>query len=314
MSDAKPLIVSIDDELNILRLVELVLGPLYTVLTFTDTKAALKTLQRSRPDLILCDVNMPEIDGFELHAMLRDYDTLRSVPFIFLTALADRENFRRGMMQGADDYLYKPFSPDELREAVITRLKRAEAVRLAENPEGWTVSSLGSAGIFVGGRALEFHEAKKSLELFLYLVTKAQPVAQQEVIRQLWWEPVAQNTLHRLLSRARKTFAGLAEFEVVNDTVMLTVLKPYLWDAAVFEGAAKQALADRTETTTEKAILEYKGDFLFDFNSPWSEERRDHYEALYVQLLETSIEVASSETVRVHARQRLQEYVGAESE
>jgi CheY-like chemotaxis protein len=113
MTLAKPLIISIDDETNILKLVKLVLEPLCTVLTFTDTKAALKTLQTSRPDLIICDINMPGLDGFELHTLLRDSDTLRSVPFVYLTALADRETFRKGMLQGADDYLIKPFSPEE---------------------------------------------------------------------------------------------------------------------------------------------------------------------------------------------------------
>jgi two-component SAPR family response regulator len=306
----KPLIVSIDDELNILKLVKLVLEPLYTVLTFSDTRAALKTLQVSRPDLILCDINMPSVDGFELHTMLRDHDTLRSVPFIYLTALSDRDNFRRGMMQGADDYLYKPFSPDELREAVMTRLKRAETIRTQPLPEPWTISSLGGVALFADGRARNFNEAKKSLELFLYLVSKVQPVGQQEVMRNLWWDAVAPNTLHRLLSRARKTFSGLAEFDVVNNLVGLSVLKPYVWDAAIFEQVARQALLERDEVSTEKAILEYKGEFLADFDSPWSEEQRGHYEALYLQLLETSTELASSEAQRSYAKQRLQDYLG----
>jgi two-component SAPR family response regulator len=135
---------------------------------------------------------------------------------------------------------------------------------------------------------------------------------QQEVLRNLWWDPVATNTLHSLLSRARKTFEGLAEFDVRDDMVIVSVLGPYVWDAQAFEQEAKQALAARDETLIEKAIGQYKGSFLATFDSPWSEERRDHYEDFYVQLLETSIEVASSDTPRKHARQRLQDYMGLE--
>jgi two-component SAPR family response regulator len=309
---AKQLIISIDDETTILRLVKLVLEPFYTVLTFTDTNAALQTLQTSRPDLIICDINMPGIDGFELHAILRDNDALRSVPFIYLTALADRENFRRGMLQGADDYLFKPFSPDELREAVRTRLGRTQVIRNEKPAEPWSISSLGGAGVFAEGSARDFNENKKVLELFLYLVCNDQQAPQQEAVRQLWQEPVALNSLHRLLSRARKTFEGLAKFEVRDDTVVLTVLKPYLWDAEVFENQAKQALGALTEAGIEKAIDLYGGSFLMSFASPWSETQRGHYEDLYLRLLEASIDAASSDTLRSYAQQRLRDYLDVE--
>lgn len=306
------MIISIDDESTILRLVKLVLEPLYRVQTFTDTKEALKTIHAARPDLVICDINMPEIDGFELHNLLRDSDALRSIPFIYLTALADRETFRKGMLQGADDYLVKPFSPEELREAVRTRLERTHTLRTQKTPEPWTISTLGGAAIFVDGSARDFHENKKGLELFLFLVSRNNRSPQQEVLRCLWWEGVAMNTLHSLLSRARKTFAGLAEFDVREDTVIVSVSKPYVWDADVFEREAKQALKSRSETAIEKAIGLYKGSFLTTFSSPWSEEQRDHYEDLYLKLLEAATEVASSEPLRKHALQRLQDYVGLE--
>jgi two-component SAPR family response regulator len=309
---AKPLIVSVDDEVNILRLVKLVLAPLYTVLTFSDTDAALKSLQTSRPDLIICDINMPGLDGFELHAALRDHDTLRSVPFIYLTALDDRETFRKGMMRGADDYLVKPFSPNELRQAVKTRLERTQTLRKQKASEPWTISSLGGAAIFAEGSARDFHENKKGLELFLYLLSNDHRATQQDVLRNLWWDGVVINTLYSLVSRARKTFAGLAEFDIQNEVIVVSVLSPYVWDAREFEKAAKQALSARDAAAIEKTISQYKGSFLAGFDSPWSEEQRDQYEELYLKLLETSIEVSGSKALRDHARQRLQDYVGLE--
>jgi len=83
-----------------------------------------------RPDLILCDVMMPDIDGFETVEMLRKQEGLKNVPIIFLTALTDIQDHRKGMSCGADDYLYKPFDVKSLLAAIRTRLDRAEAVKL----------------------------------------------------------------------------------------------------------------------------------------------------------------------------------------
>src|SRR5207247_8380841 len=78
------------------------------------------------PDLILCDVMMPEMDGFAVLEALRAEPRLAEIPFIFLTALDDRSSTRRGMTLGADDYLPKPFTRNELMEAVNSRLKKFE--------------------------------------------------------------------------------------------------------------------------------------------------------------------------------------------
>jgi two-component SAPR family response regulator len=309
----KPLIVSIDDETNILKLVQLMLEPAYAVLTFSDTEQAFKALKTLRPDLIICDINMPGIDGFELHVLLRERDTLRSVPFIYLTALADRETFRKGMLQGADDYLVKPFSADELRETVRARLERTQHLRVQNVVEGWTISSLGGAAIEADGTVRDFNENKKGLELFLYLLCNRQSVLPSDLLHALWWESVEANTLHVLLNRARKTFEGLAEFSVHDEVVLLTLLRPYTWDAETFERAVQQALAARHEVMIEKALQLYKGSFLTGFASPWSDEKRDDYEGMYMQLLETSIDVASSEVLRKNALQRLRTYVGVQT-
>ncbi len=86
------------------------------------------------PDLIICDVMMPELDGFEVLQQLQSEPTAATIPFIFLTALADRQYVRHGMQLGADDYLTKPFTPDELLSTINTRLtKHATALRQYNN-------------------------------------------------------------------------------------------------------------------------------------------------------------------------------------
>jgi two-component SAPR family response regulator len=312
ISSIKPLIVSIDDETNILKLVQMMLGSQYQVIVFSEADRALRALESLRPDLIICDITMPSMDGFELHALLRERETLRGVPFIYLTALGEREMIRKGMLQGADDYLVKPFTADELKEAVRARLERTRILRVEvpAQSETWTIYSLGGVGIEADGRIRDFSDNKKGLELFLYLVSNGHKVSQGDVLRDLWWEPVEAVTLHVLLNRARKTFEGLADISSRRETITLKILRPYFWDAEVFGRVAKEALSRNDEREIERALQQSKGSFLTDFFSPWSEEQRDHFEGLYVKLLEAALDVASTETFRKNAQQRLQAYVG----
>ncbi|HTL59180.1 MAG TPA: response regulator transcription factor [Candidatus Limnocylindrales bacterium] len=80
--------------------------------------------KREHPDVILCDVTMPELDGYGVLESLRDDPTTVSIPFIFLTAKGDKKDFRAGMNLGADDYLTKPASADEVLGAINARLSR----------------------------------------------------------------------------------------------------------------------------------------------------------------------------------------------
>lgn len=81
------------------------------------------------PDLILCDVMMPELDGFGVLAQLRQDSKMAAIPFIFLTAKAAKSDFRQGMELGADDYITKPFTRAELLGAIASRLKKQAAVQ-----------------------------------------------------------------------------------------------------------------------------------------------------------------------------------------
>lgn len=107
----------------------------YTTCTAENGRIGVEVARKEFPDLILCDVMMPEMDGHAVVQALRDDDTFDNTPFIFLTAKSDRNDIRVGMNFGADDYLTKPVVRDDLLSAVQTRLGRADALkqRLAEN-------------------------------------------------------------------------------------------------------------------------------------------------------------------------------------
>ena len=101
----------------------------YTVLTAADGKEGLEIINKKAPDLILCDVMMPELDGYGVLQGLLNNPHTNNVPFIFITSKAGKEDFRKGMDLGADDYLVKPFSGDQLLSMVSARLKKADTVR-----------------------------------------------------------------------------------------------------------------------------------------------------------------------------------------
>ncbi|MEO1287095.1 MAG: response regulator [Chloroflexota bacterium] len=100
----------------------------FVVTEASDGQEALTILQETRPDIVLCDVAMPNMDGYHVLEHIRKDEALLQLPFIFLTARADRQFVRHGMNLGADDYLTKPFSRKELLSAIDARLARVTTI------------------------------------------------------------------------------------------------------------------------------------------------------------------------------------------
>ena len=96
----------------------------FQVLSAPDGVAGVAQAREHRPDLILCDIMMPFLDGYGVLSRLRQYPQTATIPFIFLTARTTQADFRQGMQLGADDYLAKPFRPAELVAAINLRLQR----------------------------------------------------------------------------------------------------------------------------------------------------------------------------------------------
>lgn len=118
-------ILVIEDEAAILEnIVETLELEDFEVFGAINGQKGIHMARQYQPDLILCDIMMPEISGYDVLMTLRGDPELTLVPFIFLTALATRSAMRQGMELGADDYLTKPFTPLELISAVTTRLEK----------------------------------------------------------------------------------------------------------------------------------------------------------------------------------------------
>jgi DNA-binding response OmpR family regulator len=122
---AQPIVLAADDDEDILELIVFRLERSgYTVLQARDGAEALELARRSRPDLAVLDVMMPKLDGFELTRRLREDESTSKMPIILLTARTQEADVERGFDAGADDYLRKPFSPQELRSRVEAILGR----------------------------------------------------------------------------------------------------------------------------------------------------------------------------------------------
>ncbi len=122
-------ILVIEDEIPVLdNIVELLESEGYEVEAAKNGKEGIKKAAKLLPDLIVCDIMMPKIDGFGVIKAVHQAPKTSMTPFIFLTARSERSDIRRGMELGADDFLTKPFLPSELFQAVKTRFNKKEKI------------------------------------------------------------------------------------------------------------------------------------------------------------------------------------------
>ena len=98
----------------------------YEVVTASNGKEGVSIALKEKPDLIVCDIMMPQLDGYGVLHLLSKHKETSTIPFIFRTAKSEKHDFRKGMELGADDYITKPFEGTELLNAIETRLKKTE--------------------------------------------------------------------------------------------------------------------------------------------------------------------------------------------
>jgi len=112
----------------------------YKTFTAENGKQGVDIAVKEKPSIIVCDIMMPELDGYGVLHLLRRNPETQSIPFIFLTAKTERSDFRKGMEMGADDYITKPFDDIELLNAIEVRLKKSEILEFKYSPTQQGVS------------------------------------------------------------------------------------------------------------------------------------------------------------------------------
>lgn len=125
-------ILLVDDEVSILESIsDFLTYHNYVVTLASNGKQALEAMQHQVPDLIVSDIMMPDMDGYAFFKAVRRNQEWATIPFIFLTARGQRKDVRHGLGLGVDDYLAKPFEPEELLGAIQARLKRMQEIQQA---------------------------------------------------------------------------------------------------------------------------------------------------------------------------------------
>jgi CRP-like cAMP-binding protein len=119
----------------------------YEVLTAENGKIGVELAKKETPHLIICDIMMPELDGYGVLHMLSKNPATSGIPFIFLTAKSEKDDFRKGMNLGADDYLTKPFDDLALLDAIEMRLAKNDRLRQAAGAGEGNASGITSRGL-----------------------------------------------------------------------------------------------------------------------------------------------------------------------
>lgn len=129
-------ILAVDDQpITLATVADILQDAGYEVLTAANGLEALELMEDHTPDLIVSDIMMPEMDGYQFYEAVRANSTWRLIPFIFLTAQREQDFIRRGYSLGADLYLIKPIDVEDLLLAVETRLKRITDIQIAAREE-----------------------------------------------------------------------------------------------------------------------------------------------------------------------------------
>lgn len=124
----KKILVIEDEKAVLTNILEILEGGGFDGIGAENGGLGLELAKKHLPDLILCDIMMPGLDGHDVLAQLREEPMTATIPFIFLTAKAEQADLRQGMNLGADDYITKPFRRKELLEAIDTRLAKKAVV------------------------------------------------------------------------------------------------------------------------------------------------------------------------------------------
>lgn len=141
-------ILVIEDQPDMRESIATILGMEgYEVLEAADGKSGILWAREEKPDLILCDVMMPEMDGHAVLNQLRHERAIAGTPFIFLTARGEKQDLRDGMNLGADDYLTKPVAADDLLRAISARLQRETRRASSFSPDFSSARPLESMGL-----------------------------------------------------------------------------------------------------------------------------------------------------------------------
>ncbi|NWJ47199.1 MAG: response regulator [Chloroflexi bacterium] len=205
----KKKIVVIEDEEPVRMNLQLLLeSEEFEVYSAADGEEGLKEIASRKPDLVICDMMMPVVEGYEVLKRMRREESYRNIPFIFLTARTDKNSMRQGMELGADDYITKPFTMKEILNAVNIRLEKVE---LIEKDTEQKMNELRLS--MVNSLPHEFITPLSSIIGYSDMLISSKGSIREEV-KQEMLESIYYNALR--LNRLTQNFLLLAELEILS--------------------------------------------------------------------------------------------------
>ncbi len=271
-----------------------------------DASTALSILEESPPDIILCDVLMPGVDGHAFHEAVRGKPAWRGLPFIYVTALGGHGDYRRGMNKGADGYLSKPFTEAKLLSEIGFVLERHHAV--LEQPTSITL--LGGQSVRKGAALLSAPD-RGAEGLVFYLLSHssgaAAPPVDRETVLDEVWGGLSKSGFRSVLSRARRWSEPWAQWFVDGGVLRLTPKAGVRCDLYELETALRTHVSrdDKGENGTlssSRLAALYPGPLLPGYHDAWAEERR---QALLARVKETFLDLAGENVTSAAYREGL---------
>ncbi len=143
-------IIVIDDDDSLREIiVELLELNEFDVFNYSGGTEGIKGITENKPDLVVCDIMMPEVNGYEVLKMIRNNPEVKNTPFVFLSAKIETKDFRKGMNLGADDYLTKPFELEELLKIIKSRIRKHQDLLKESEYKYRTLFEQSSDGILI---------------------------------------------------------------------------------------------------------------------------------------------------------------------
>ena len=204
-----------DDERNMRLLTAARLDGQYKVLTASDGEEALDIIHKGGVDLVVADIMMPHMDGYELLRRLRNEGY--SMPFLFLTAKESLEDKERGFSLGTDDYITKPFSSDELLWRIKALLRRTEIAESRKIRIGSVTVDSEKYAVYNDTEYIEF--PKKEFDLLFRLLSYPDQIFSKEQLLENVWgydSSSGEDTVKTHISRIRNKLAGIREFSIIT--------------------------------------------------------------------------------------------------
>lgn len=208
-------ILIVEDEQNIQLLMKAQLKPYYDTLTADNGKAAIRVIEDTHVDLIISDVMMPKMDGFEMVDELRKAGY--TMPILMLTAKAEMADKRTGFRSGADDYLTKLVVYEEMLLRVEALLRRAHIASERQLKFGETVIDEKSYTVSKGAVTIELPKKEFAL-LYKFLSYPGQVFTKNQLLDDIWGydSDSGEDTVKTHVSRVRRKVADFAEFKIVT--------------------------------------------------------------------------------------------------